>query len=362
MTASVGDRVIVAFMGGHFKRPIIIGYIQHTAQLPKYTKRQELEPQATLDYLGMTFSVDELGQCSIIHRGAPDVSYVEQNALNSSLGTSPDSNPALDPREDEIVTKMEMLDEGGWRVRDSAGNTIWIDPAKQLITITDVGMPSTDDEEPQTPVDMTLPSKASRELEKTYLASDGESIVIDGANSKITIYSSDAYNKVIGGDVTNDITGNTKDDIGGNSEITISGDYTRTVKGGTTTKTGGDYSETVDGSFDSSVTGDLSFSSEGDLSLSATGKFSASSTGDTDIEATGNLTLGSGGGTASLKMTNAGQFELTGISGGLVDLITQLITAITAITVPTAVGPSGPPINAAQMIQIQTLLTQMKAS
>lgn len=361
LNASLGDRVIIALMGGHYKRAVIVGYLQHPSQLPKYTERESLEPQATLDYLGMTFSVDELGQLSFIHRGAPDVSYVEQNSLGNLTGSAPDTNPALDPQDDSVITKMEMLDEGGWRIRDSAGNTIWIDPTNQKITLTDVGMPSTDDEEPQTPIDMTLPSKASRELEKTYQVSDGESIVIDGNASSITIYSSDAYKKIIGGDVTNKIEGNTDDTIGGNSDLTISRDYTRTVKGGTTTKTGGDYSETIEGDFDSSITGDFSVSGDSDMAFSSIGDFSTNSDGDTDITTLGNLTLSAAGGVASLKMTEEGMVELTGLSGGLIDLITQLISAITTITVPTAVGPSGPPINAAQMIEIQTLLTQMKA-
>jgi len=361
MNASVGDRVVVAMLGGHFKRAIIVGYLQHPSQLPKYSLRSTLKPQASLDYLGMTFNVDELGQLSIIHRGSPVVEYVEQNSLSGSLGTSPTENPALTPADKSVITKLEFLDEGGLRLRDSSGNGVWLDPVNQTITLSDVGMPSTDDELPQTPIDMTLPSQASRIQEKVYLPNLGESIVIDKANTSIDIYSSGTYTKTIQGDVTNKILGNKSDDVVGSSELTISGDQTITVRGGVTTSCYGDLAEEIFGSFKSSVTGDLALIGSGKVSFSAIGDFSVDAKGKATITAMQDLTLSASAGLATLKLAQGGKFEITGSTGGLVDLILKLIDAVTQLTVGTGTGPSSPPINAAQFVQIKTMLAAMKA-
>ena len=46
----------------------------------------------------------------------------------------------------------------------------------------------------------------------------------------------------------------------------------------------------------------------------------------------------------------------------LLDLFNQTLTALQSLSVATALGPSGPPINVAQFIQIQTMLTLIKGS
>ena len=51
------------------------------------------------------------------------------------------------------------------------------------------------------------------------------------------------------------------------------------------------------------------------------------------------------------------------LGNALKSLLQELITAITAITVPTGVGPSGPPVNAAQINgiaqRLDTILSQV---
>ena len=65
------------------------------------------------------------------------------------------------------------------------------------------------------------------------------------------------------------------------------------------------------------------------------------------------------GGTGKLKLSG-GKVGLGGPSAELLDLIEQLIDQIVLLTVPTGVGPSGPPLNSAAFSAIKTLLTSIK--
>lgn len=60
-------------------------------------------------------------------------------------------------------------------------------------------------------------------------------------------------------------------------------------------------------------------------------------------------------GNSTFKQTEAG-FTITRNNEGLKKILQDLITAITQITVPTGVGPSGMPINAAAFTAIKTRL------
>jgi hypothetical protein len=75
-----------------------------------------------------------------------------------------------------------------------------------------------------------------------------------------------------------------------------------------------------------------------------------------------------GGGDAALVLSG-GTVALGGPAGELLDLVDQIIdvvdetlTNITAITVPTAVGPSGPPTNSAAFIATQVTLATIKTT
>jgi hypothetical protein len=60
-------------------------------------------------------------------------------------------------------------------------------------------------------------------------------------------------------------------------------------------------------------------------------------------------------------LTPSGQIKLQGITGELVDLIDQHLDADISHTHPTAVGPSGPPINSSVYILIKALISGLKA-
>lgn len=64
---------------------------------------------------------------------------------------------------------------------------------------------------------------------------------------------------------------------------------------------------------------------------------------------------------AELTVDKAGKLKLKGLTGELVDLISQHLDKDIAHTHPTAVGPSGPPINAAEYAVIKALVDGMKS-
>ena len=122
------------------------------------------------------------------------------------------------------------------------------------------------------------------------------------------------------------------------------------------------------GKIDIECAGDSTYtSSGGNITIEANGTISITTdTGDYEINAAaGDITLTASGG-AELKLSG-GQVALGGPTVELLDLLDQTmtqfdqtLTAIEAITVPTAVGPSGPPINSAAFIAIQSSLATIK--
>jgi len=74
----------------------------------------------------------------------------------------------------------------------------------------------------------------------------------------------------------------------------------------------------------------------------------ASGAGKITVDSTGKLTLGNG------------VIELLDLVDKLMEQVNATLTAITSITVPTAVGPSGTPNNAASFISAKTQVTALK--
>jgi len=60
-----------------------------------------------------------------------------------------------------------------------------------------------------------------------------------------------------------------------------------------------------------------------------------------------------------LLLTSSKKIEISNTVTDLKTIITDLLTAIKAITVPTGVGPSGVPINIAQFIAVEQKLNQL---
>jgi len=67
---TIGDRVVVVFIQGDMRKPLIIGGMPHP-RMGTDLPTEDDKPQARLSYLGMTFDVDPEGAFTITHRGSP---------------------------------------------------------------------------------------------------------------------------------------------------------------------------------------------------------------------------------------------------------------------------------------------------
>ena len=367
MSAHIGDRVYIAFIGGNITRPIILSGAQHPNQINRFedgVSQDETSPQMFMRYLGVSFVIDYDGQFSLTHFGAPDIVYTGTDNLTGSVPSgllepsggyedysdsdandSP-NNKAVKMQSYKYKTTMEFLKDGTWAVRDSIGQGINVNPADSTLTITNAGMTSLDD-----------PTSFSPSLSLTG-EPDAETIVFDKAEKSILISardflyvkSTDAREDTTGGDYSHDITGGESITIGGDQSVDVTGGVTRSIMS--------DLDETVSGSASWSVLGDYSFD--------ITGGFTVDSKGDVGISAIGDITIEDM--TGSGIKVSGGKVEVGGAAAGIFDTMSnvldqldKLITQITSLTVGTSLGPSSPPLNAAAFAPIQVQLATFKA-
>lgn len=327
MAHTIGDRVVISFLGGSIQFPVITGFLQHPEQTNEFDKDPvSLDPQAVLQYLGIRIEVSDTGAIRFIKKGAPKVKYTAGSAVPSLPAVGPSSgikgndNKALEPAADTEVVLWEMLDEGVFRLRDSDGQMIELDRSSGTITLSNGGLKSTEDASSVSPG-----------------SSDAESIIFDNSANSIeittrkllSINSLDAREDVTEGDYSHDITGN--------SSVTI----------------GGDETLSIDGNQEVSIQQDAKLSIKGGYKASVMGKTELSSTGGIELEAAG----------AKLKLAN-GKVGLGGPAAELLDLLDQQLDAIiqnAPTFVSTAVGPGVlNPAVVATLTQIKTLLGTIK--
>ena len=94
---------------------------------------------------------------------------------------------------------------------------------------------------------------------------------------------------------------------------------------------------------------------DGDFMCFSKGRFGVECEEDLLLETTGKFIVG----TAEIFLGSQNATEPLILGDTLQGLLEELIGAINALTVPTPVGPSGPPINAAQFSSIQSKLSTM---
>lgn len=138
------------------------------------------------------------------------------------------------------------------------------------------------------------------------------------------------------------------------------GNITLETKGDLTANVEGDADLVVEGDLSTEVKGDMSAVVEGDVTQEVKGDVDQTVEGDITSEASGDLTAKAAGG-ASLKLSS-GKVALGSSSAELCDIIDQLLQAIQVLTVPTVMGPSSVPINAAQFASLQSKLATIKGS
>jgi len=240
--ASVGDRVLIAFIGGHITNPIIIGYDQHPSQMEE-KDLEEKDPGLVFQYNGIRAKINKDGDLSIIHKGAPKVKFVDPITAGVA-GAIPDIFGSIDNPEvggsdglrvssidkDEL-TLLEFTKSGVFRVRDSIGQMIEMDPNKPRIYISNNDLKSTEDAAGGPLSGGNQLSTNSTDAEYILLDAD-KGLVLINARTTAQIYSFGKRKDVTDGDHSHKVKGNNRwtilgDDataIIGNSDTTVAGD------------------------------------------------------------------------------------------------------------------------------------------
>jgi len=423
MMANVGDRVYIAFVGGNVNNPVIIGSAQHPNQVNRFSEgvNGSTKPQAFFRYLGASFVIDEDGQVTFTHFGAPKIKYtgsmptLDMFSMPVDIGSitssgyegfeegsevlDEDESDAVIPQDYRFKTTWEILKSGMYRVRDSIGQNITIDPEASTIEITNMGLKSTD------PVDGGLLGSALAALGGG--GEDAEIIRFDKVAQSIFINSRKLMTIYTAGNREDTTQGDYIKEVQGNETVTIMGDQVFDVYGGVKRSVYGDLSDVISGSVTVEISGDYN-TTIGNVALP--GNMSLVVSGDLNENVTGNITVSSKGGLSSdflndINISTKKSFTLetmlgitgtvkTGdiffsetmggavkISGGkaeiggkatgifksvgeILDQLDAILTAISSMTVPTGVGPSGPPLNIADFIkaqvQLKTISTKLK--
>lgn len=261
---SPGDRVLVSFINGDVKKPIIIGFYPHIGRKNEEATMDLPEPdndapQMTIKYLGIETEVNPAGELTLTHRGAPSVSWdgsVDPEAIDETGPTElpersaqdgealpvndptlpekaqalvdnafedPFGNPQLVYPDAKYTTRQSFLERGEWYVCDSEGQQFFLDRDSQTITITN----------------------------------GNDTIQIDKANKSIFISSS--------GNIETHSAEDSVTQTDNNSYATTQQDDIKTVNGNSWTSIGGDEDKKTTGNFTGKNTGTWSLNCEGEF-------------------------------------------------------------------------------------------------
>lgn len=121
---TIGERVVLEFLGGRFNRPIITGILPHEGSSSPFApngKQEDSngEPKLFFSYQGIDFLIDEKGELTVTHRGPPK---------RTSGSLTPDTN-------DGNVTTIKMLEDGSVDVTDSKKQNVRIDTTKEFVYV-----------------------------------------------------------------------------------------------------------------------------------------------------------------------------------------------------------------------------------
>lgn len=234
---TIGSRVLVAFVGGDMRKPVIVGHLPHPQRnfdIPDSTKNNS---QSKLSYKGFEVNVDSIGQIKFVSRGGPDESNGEEKApketykredkgpvdlpdretnaplpstslvpnkppkqlLTASL-ENPIANAALTYPDKKYTSEMGFLELGEWYVVDSEGQIVLLDRDSKTLSI----------------------------------SNGTETIQLDKAHKKVFIQSSGDLEVTTQNDYCTSVTGNKHQTIKKNEWYAVKGDEYRTVGGSRT--------------------------------------------------------------------------------------------------------------------------------
>jgi hypothetical protein len=379
LVATVGERVYIAFINGELARPVIIASANHPKQTSRYPDDAARENMTSFFRLsGFDVQIDGDGQVTFIHNGAPAISHSPDSALGGAAaalgdllgGAAPD--PTASPPNSSVTdnenypdckTLMEFLKLGEWRVRDALGQMIEVSADKGRIYIANNAIKSTDDVGADAGLQI---SSNSTDSEYVLLDRDKELVLIN-ARSIIQLYSFDRRKDVtegdhshkIGGDEKITIAGDKTDDIDGSVTRTIKADLEEKISGGVTWTVDGDWTQTVSGAVTQDFSAALDTKIKSDWTIDCTGSWTLTSKGDISMSEVGGAGMKASGGKVEVGGAATGIFDTV---SKLMEQLDKLIDAVMQITVPTTVGPSGPPINVAAIVPIKTQVATLKVT
>ena len=171
--STLGARVLIQFIAGDMRRPIIVGHLPHPKRVYDIPDEQDFDTQSKMSHKGFEVATNVLGEVKFTHRGAPvekdivtgeqmdmyereekgppefdpreDVSPLPSEpfepALPNKLMTeaslaNPTENAALGYPDKKFTSEMGFLCLGEWYVVDSEGQQIMLDRDAKAITIT----------------------------------------------------------------------------------------------------------------------------------------------------------------------------------------------------------------------------------
>lgn len=348
--ARIGDRVYISFIGGNISKPIIIAYAQHPDQTQEFEKPEDLRPQAVFKYLGMRFDFKDNGVMTITHYGAPEVKYVKAGGIElpdlsvPSLGGEenpipPDKeNKAIVPAAPEKRTMVEFHDTGGLQIRDSLNQLVDVNTAQGRIYIANNDV-------------QAGPQIETNDTDSEYVLLDrAKELVLINARKTAQIYTFGDRKDVTEKDHSHVISGNEVITISGNKEDTISGSLTESITGDYKQTVSGNYTVDSKGEWVQNFVGAVKIDTKDAMTLTAATNITAKTAGTASLILDGATVALGAAGIELLKMVSDTQQALM-----------DTLTAILAQTHGTAMGPSSPPINAADFAKLLGTVTGLKA-
>lgn len=169
-TTTLGSRVIIAFICGDTRKPVIIGHLPHPQRAFDIPDKTKNETQSKFAYKGIECWINDAGEMKFVARGSPaeatensktelkerkDVGPKEL-AKRESIAPLPSpaivanvppkllSKPSLIPTENtnlkypdaKYTTESGFLELGEWYIVDSEGQTIMLDRDSKTLTLT----------------------------------------------------------------------------------------------------------------------------------------------------------------------------------------------------------------------------------
>jgi hypothetical protein len=117
---TIGDRVLVGFISGDIRRPIIVCAMPHPMSVSDVASPNEMQPQLTFQLQGMKFEISPEGNFTMLHQGKPTV-------------TPGGSSPGF---KDDVLTQININEEGDLTIIDSQKQMVKISTSDKKITIT----------------------------------------------------------------------------------------------------------------------------------------------------------------------------------------------------------------------------------